>query len=307
MSLADISKKFSINRGFFDKTHPAELLGASLDEWEFKLNYDLDEIQTLDEEKIASLRESIYQEIITCLEAGKVDNSHINRFTYQIINYVDSKYGHLDRERMYLRIDRETVRSTLVTVMARVYKHGKYIYIGVDSYAIGPLRLWSAIFHGFLLIFFFLPIGLTALTSILGGFGAFLSRLASPAAAIGGLASGIVLGFIFFLYIRLFWIKFIKAIFQREDFLSALRQSFNRPIAYNSFDVDDVLMFLKILFPLVTESIRKSFQEYGIDLKDDKDYLKEIAERSVSGEITINTGGGGIFGSIFGGSNNSVK
>lgn len=307
MVLANQSNRLSINRGFFDKVHPAELLGARLGEWSIKLIYNTKENDSsLDNAKILIIRQSIYQEIISSLQGERLEDPHAKKFEYRLINYVDSKYNKQDRERIYLRIDKETIRDTLITVMCRIYKHGDFLYIAVDSYALGPLKMGSAIFQAFALIFIFIPLGISGLGSLLTGLGLLFSGV-GVLASLTALATGIGLLFVCKLYIDFFWLSVIKALFQKEGFGPALRQGFNRPVTGNSFDVDDGLMFLKILWPLMTESIKSGFSKNEIELKSLEDYLKEIAENSVNQGITVNTGGGGIIGAIFGGNNNSIE
>lgn len=307
MTLATQTKSLSINRGFFDKAHPSELLGSRLGEWSIKLIYNAKEDNgTLSDSDVDQIRQTIYREIIDSLQEGKIDDPHAKSFEYRLLNYIDSKYSSRDRERIYLRIDRETIRDTLITVMCRVYKNGDFLYIGVDSFALGPLKLWSAILQAIILFFVILPLGVTGLGSLLTGIGIMLSGV-GVLASLTTLATGLAFLFICNFYINLFWINVIKALFQKESFMSALRQGFNRPVTDNSFDVDDGLMFLKMLWPLVTSSITNGFRKNGIEFRSINDYLKEISENSVNQGITVNTGGGGIFGAIFGGNNNSVE
>lgn len=301
------SSLLNINRGFFDKAHPSELLGKSLNQWRIRLNYDLkSEVEGLESSTIQQVRADIYTEIIQRLQAGQLDDPHASKFTYRLIEYSDVKHRNQDRERIYLRIERETLRGTLTTVLFRVYKHGDYLYISADSYAIGALKFWSAAFHSLLLIIFFFALGLPAVAS----FFAMLASLSDPyTASLGlmGFFSGLGLGFLYWLYISTFWINVIKALFQSEGFLPSLRQGFYQDVTSNSFDVDDVLMFLKVLWPLIIGAIQAALAKNGIHLKTERDYLQEIAENSANQGITVNTGGGGIFGAIFGGSNNKVE
>ncbi len=81
-----------------------------------------------------------------------------------------------------------------------------------------------------------------------------------------------------------------------------LKINFPRKLTDNSFDVDDTLIFLKSLLPLIIISLRKTLKKHNLLEKDLADKLTEAIANIET--ISINTGGGGIFSSNFGRLNN---
>ncbi|MBE9033208.1 hypothetical protein IQ266_26075 [filamentous cyanobacterium LEGE 11480] len=293
------SRSQRINRGFFDKAHPAELIGKRLLGWSIRQSYNLG-VFGISNEAILGIREEIYFAIINRLASNKSLDNHTSRFQYQICCYEDIKLASVDRDRTYLKIEIETVRGTLLTILLRIHKHGEHLYIVVDSYSLGKIKPWLALIHTFILLNLFTP----PFIGTMGGLIALVTGDPNGWLIVMGLAIPIL---IFVVYFWIFWIDIVKALFQGENIVGALRQKFNKPVTDNSFDVDDVLIFLKIIWPLTTDVVERSFKNHGIESQGITDYLQEIARNSKNQGIQINTGGGGIFGSIFGGSNNSIE
>jgi hypothetical protein len=109
------------------------------------------------------------------------------------------------------------------------------------------------------------------------------------------------------LYAYWIWGDVIKGIRQGDSFLRALRQRFPKRISNNSFDVDDSLIFLKVILPLIINSTKKAFVKNNLQIKELEDYLDEISKNIQQQSFSINTGGGSIFGAIFGGQNNKIS
>lgn len=117
---------------------------------------------------------------------------------------------------------------------------------------------------------------------------------------------------IIFLYIPLiyaYWIwgDVVKGMRQGDNFLRALRQRFPKRISDNSFDIDDTLIFLKQLLPLITSATKQAFEKNDLQIKELEDYLDEISKNIQQQSFSINTGGGSIIGAIFGGRDNKIS
>jgi hypothetical protein len=153
----------------------------------------------------------------------------------KLVCYKDKKY-HQDRERLYILIRRITVRQTEIVALCRFHKNEDSLYIAVESYALGGLKLSNLVFHNLLLLFLF-----------------------QTALGIGASSGFIIVLFLPLLYAYWIWGAVIKGLRQGETFFRALRQRFPRKISDNSFDIDDTLIFLKNLLPLITKVTKETF------------------------------------------------
>jgi len=65
----------------------------------------------------------------------------------------------------------------------------------------------------------------------------------------------------------LFWITAIRNYRQEQDIGIALRQSYNRIVNGQSFNIDDILMTLKSILPLILFAVRDVLGKNGLDVK----------------------------------------
>ncbi len=284
--------KQPINRfpRLFDKEHPEELLGRWLSNCTISYNQQLPEDN---QEKIESIYRDLYFCTIQTVNSWIQSQERINEKTsLRYISYEDEKYQS-DRERNYIIVRRITVRQTEIVSLCRFFKSNDGLYIGVDYYILGKLKWLTVIFHNLVLLFL-LQSSLIPIASV-AAFNGFL-----------GFLSMIIFLFIPMLYAYWIWGDVIKGMRQGENFLRALRQRFPKRISDNSFDIDDTSNFLKKLTPLITSSIKEALKKNGIETKEIIDYLDEISNKSMEQNFSVNTGGGNIIGSIFGGRNGRI-
>lgn len=273
---------------FLDKEHPEELLGQWLSAFTISLNQQLPD-DSLD--KIEAINRDLYNCSIQTVNAWIKTQTDINEKTIlKFIDYEDQKYKS-DRDRKYILVRRVTVRKTEVVALCRFHKSKDSLYLAVDCYILGNLQWVKLIFHNVVLLFLFI----SSLT-LIGLFNGFL-----------GFLSWIIFLFIPLLYTNWIWGGVIKGIRQGDDFFRALRQRFPKRISDNSFDIDDTLIFLKKLFPLITNATKQAFKKNDLQIKELDDYLDEISKNTKNQGLSINMGGGSIFGSIFGGQNNKIS
>lgn len=63
------------------------------------------------------------------------------------------------------------------------------------------------------------------------------------------------------------WIDVIRGFYHHKDINRAIREVFNHFPSDESFNTDDILMFLKSILPIVVESIEEVFKENGINIE----------------------------------------
>jgi hypothetical protein len=285
----------AINRfpRLFDKEHPEELLGRWLKYQVISLNQQLPEDS---QDKIQSIYNDLYYCTIKTVNSWIKDQQpRIHETTIlKYIAYQDQKYQLTDRERHYILVRRITVRQTEIVSLCRFHKSNDSLYIGVDSFALGKLQWISLILHNLILLFLF-----QGSMSIIGFIASINGSL--------GFLSLIIFLFIPLIYAYWIWGDVVKGIRQGDNFLRALRQRFPKRISDNSFDIDDTLIFLKQILPLIINATKQAFEKNGLQIKELEDYLDEISKNIQQQSFSINTGGGNIIGAIFGGRDNKIS
>ncbi|NES92960.1 MAG: hypothetical protein F6K13_29140 [Okeania sp. SIO2B9] len=205
-----------------------------------------------------------------------------------------------DRERWVIRILHETPRQTIISTLCRFYTNGTNLYIGIDSYFIGRLKIWSLVFHTVLLFFF----GLWFLIGIITNIGTIFLVITDPM-LIASFFMTILFMIIPGLYLYLSWFPVAKAMLDGESFMAALKHRFNDNQFQNMFDEDDVLTYLKSLLPFILQRLKVVLKEYGIEDQDVYKKLDGIIAGIENQQISFNNSGV-MFGVQFG-NNNSQK
>lgn len=292
-----------INRSrFFDIQHPEERLGVWVKNGFISLTYPIP--QDIIENPNLNLYSDLYIKTIEALnswcEKEKTIKSGEKTFL-DYVSYEDKEYRRKDKYRGYILVKRITVRRTEIVSLCRFYQNINSIYVRVDSYILGEID-FIKIFYLYGIISFLLvkylitPIIIALFTVIFIGF--FNQSLAL---FIFILILGVVL-----LLSRWIWGYIIKGKQKEDDFYTTLRRCLPNKISDNSFDFDDSTIFLKTVLPLITDAIKDALKENGLENKEIEDYLNEISKNLKNPSFSINTGGGDILGSIFGGSNNRM-
>ncbi|NEQ63878.1 MAG: hypothetical protein F6K53_43955 [Moorea sp. SIO4A1] len=235
-----------------------------------------------DQDKLKNVRINLYEELYLILKKSKIKDTYLNKLLkVRIVNYIDKKYENKDRDRLYIEILLNTIRNTKITTLCRCLIQGNNLYIAADSYALGRLNKTQLILN---LIILLLIILIPSLFNIF--------------------VISIILAI---LYLLLFWIKFFRALSQKESFLSALRINFHKNLSSNDFDLDDSFMHLKTIMPLIISAIQEVLEKNKMLEPDLKQYLDQTLKNISSQTININTQGGSIIGAILGGKNNAIN
>jgi hypothetical protein len=265
-----IPKRF--RRNFFDRQDPFEAAGVVMRRFTFSGNYELppgESPQTVADE----IRSEIHADVAANPAAAQFD----------VVDFNDARFRH-EPGRRFLVLHTTTIRRTPVTINVYFQSYGSRLYYSVRSYAVPRLSLLK-LASGLLLSLGFLPYTL-------------------PFLLVGSL-----LGPLFFVIPLLFSAVLFAAIFRTftrsivagDRFSIALRKQFPGPLDRGTFDDDDIIGFLKINLSMTLGVISRVLEQHGVSTEELRTIIQNLHTTN------INTGGGGIFGAIFGGSGNSVS
>ncbi|MDJ0599764.1 MAG: hypothetical protein QNJ37_13090 [Crocosphaera sp.] len=254
-----LKAKNKVFNGFLDITDPGEFLGRELSNFSISLNYPIsNELK----DRLPVIQQGFYEKIVE-----KLDQESFGNTKYHVIDYQDSKVYN-ESPRKYLKIEYSTARSTQVTTLTRCLIHGDNLYIALDSYVLGGLKIKALIIQ-----------------TVISFLSLYLATIFPP------------LSILVFVYLYFTWIDVFRATRQKPGLMYGLRCKFNKSLDLGLFNTDDTLMFLKSLLPIVTSTVREVFRSNGIPLEGIEDLLKNI-EHKVSGQSVSIEAGGNI--SLFG-------
>lgn len=255
------------NRGIFDRNDPAEAIGVNLPG--FSLYHLYSDIEA---DKAKDICQEVYSRVLAALKTQTPEHAKSVK-----IKYAD--YQHKDEEgpRDYIVVTRETPRGTRATILVRCLSYGNNVYLGIDSYLLGSLDkiallrrvLYSLVPFAFLLcpLLFVIP---SILVSAMAGPFAQQSSLTDSLQPIGICAVPILIFALFF------WTDVIRGLSQHGNLVLALRESFNNIPDTETFNLDDVFMFLKSVLPIILFSVRDVFQENGLDIKTLDNFISTV-------------------------------
>ena len=294
-----------INRGFFDKEHPEVNLG------EWMRRYTVSHLSNLKVEETNKI-ENIIQDLYTITYDNLVNyiSNTDEKAIVKVIKYKDKEVPN-DKERLYISIKIRTIRRTEITTLCRFYKSNNQIYIGLDSYALGKLNWFMFIGLNLLWLIILIPTLFALLGLIIADLATLFYGLQSFSI---GLLFTTLFSFIFKIILSLpgiflgvwIWGDIIRGLNQKESLERAIRQRFHKTVSTNSFDLDDILIYLKTVIPLVLNSNIKAFEKNGINVKDTNDYLIKLVEEIQNvrpNNLTVN---GNVNGTIFGDQKNQM-
>ncbi|MDQ1294240.1 MAG: hypothetical protein QG608_2123 [Actinomycetota bacterium] len=268
---AEVQEEFN---GPLQPRDPADLLGIRLDG--FALNY----VQPLPSALVPraeQLRSDIYLRLRQNLT--QAPGARLNSLS---VDYSDEKVRY-EESRRYIRVQMRTVRDTQVTTLFRCYTAGPYLYVAADSYRLGGLRISALVLRLLVTLMLFV--------------------WALPA-AIFTFGSSLVFFAVFFWWS---WRTVVRGAMSGRT-ADALRSVFPKTAKESSFDLDDILIYLKTLMPSITASFRESCAHHGVDLTSIDEAIVELNKKISSTEpATVINNYGSIKGSIFGGSRNAVR
>lgn len=325
----DNKADYSINKNFLDEENPEELRGFWLKSFSFSFNKKL---ALKDKSDLENVTDILYKGVNEKLQEYKTIDPYFHEgLNFRIINYKDEQYKN-DRDRLYLQMEWETIRKTQITTMLRFFLNGDNLYIANDFYALGRINKISLGFHlmilAYILLFLIIPflffiiflvpwLILSGIQDLANG-GLFLSILLPillPNLLYMLFLMILLTIAIWYLYFR--WIKFIKALFNgkstfkesisKRSIIHALQVNFPQDIQSNTFDLDDTYMFIKSIYPLVISSLEETLGKDNMLGENERKFFEFFKENIKTQTITVNTGGGGIIGSVIGGGNNTMN
>jgi hypothetical protein len=261
----------SFGGGFLDRDDPLEGAGIFLNGFSFASSYpvDPDKHQTI----IQQLFGNVY---------GHVHGNTIPGTEVQVVDFDDVRTGRGESARRYVLIDRETQRSTRMSVFATFRSYGDYLYVSVDSYVLPPLALGRPILL-LLLIYFIMK----SATQLLGMF------------------SGSAVLFLWMVVLSvLAWNHrgVLRSMRAGDSFVMALRRKYHSHGYSGTFNADDVLMHFKSTTLMIVEAMQGVFEKNDIPL----DLLNRVRE-NINMSASINVSGGilNFIGNLVGGSGNN--
>jgi hypothetical protein len=275
------------NRGFFDRTDPFQNIGENIPNLSMYHLYS-----NIDQNKIPEIRTTIYNRII-----NKVTNSLPDKTSIELISFADKKLEHIEGSRDYIIITNETPRKTRSTIAIRCLSYGGNLYLGVDSFALGSTnqrnfiaRIYFSIIPLAILIgIFFCLILQQIATAITQSVGPYMSRgpSALPSTALSLFITALCSIPLIYILIML-WIDVIRGFYHHKDINRAIREVFNHFPSDESFNTDDILMFLKSILPIVVESIEEVFKENGINIEALEQFRSTIQNITNISETFVN-------------------
>ncbi len=276
-SLTSIKRYF--HRHFFDKLDPAQRMGTHFPAFSvFHLYSDIDQ------QKTHAVCKSVYERIIN--KVCKDIPSHIK---VELVSFADKKLESLEGSRDYIVITRTTARGTRSTIIVRCFPYGRNIYLALDSYALGTLNYQHLIVRIYASIIPFILL-LCPILCILGNL--FQSIVSTGRLAPDHITSSFLqLSFCIIpigILIVFMWLDLIRGFFYHRNLRIALRESFNSFAEDESFNADDVFMFLKSILPIVIESIQQVFKENNIDIRMLEDFARVVNNINNINETFIN-------------------
>jgi hypothetical protein len=268
-------KEFS--RDFFDRQDPTEGIGELIIPFSFSSIYD----EVDKDSKLSEICAELYDKVLAKLKSGDLGKD----VQVDVIDYKDAKQGGKESPRKYLAITRETNRKTRITILARFLPYGNKLYVGVDSFVLGNTNWLKIIGTIALTLLPFICYLFTFLPAIIQNM---VSSLTNPFGG-GGQSSDFGQTFLLILQytcccvfpwlifaVMFFWLNTVRNFRHEGNLLLGLRQSFNQILNIRSFNIDDILMTLKSVLPLILSSIREVFEKHDLPVKSLDEFAASI-------------------------------
>lgn len=247
--------------------------------------YSLYQTYAISSPKAENLCERLYDFV-----SGKVQTRSLGDAKAQLIIYQDEI--HRKDQRKYIVVTRDTVRDTRATVFIRFLEYGDNLYLGIDTYVLGGLN--SFLFNLTFFITIVLPLGTFPIAYD------YFKNESGIEAAQSFLFSFL---FLFSIVFLASWWNFINYFLKCGSINLALRQAFPGGLNSGSFNLDDIIMFVKSTLHISTRAIRIIFKEEGLPVESLDAFVQNINNIN-----NISTSGGGmyLYNSAIG-ANNSVN
>jgi len=265
MSASVQQKAFS--RDFFDRQDPTEGIGELIIPFSFSSIYD----EVDKDSKLSEICVELYEKVLEKLRSGDLGKD----IQFEIFDYKDAKQSGKESARRYLTITRETNRKTKITILARFLPYGNKLYVGVDSFVLGNTNWLKFIGTIALTLLPFICYIFTIMPTI-------IENMVANFNPFGGGSQNGSIGQTFMLILQytcccifpwiifavgFLWLNTIRNFRHEGNLLLGLRQSFNQILNSRSFNIDDVLMTLKSVLPLILGSVIEVFEKHGLPVK----------------------------------------
>lgn len=145
-SSSSVSDIKVFNRDILDIRDPLEFAGAR------QHNFCIAQTYEVDKEQLPNICNELYSHV---LEKLRVES--VGKVSVKINKYLDANLQEKEGPRPYIVVSYETSRSTRCNMFIRFLPFGDNLYIGVDSYVLGPLNWWDIILR---LILTLIPLGI---------------------------------------------------------------------------------------------------------------------------------------------------
>jgi hypothetical protein len=220
--------------------------------------------------QVKHICEGLYQHLIEQISKRNLGDARFRVVTYREDSTGFSQNEYDNQERTYILITRDTLRSTRATILVRFLTYGDNLYVGVDTYVLGKLNLVSFILKIFL-------------TVIIPWFAI------APLSFFPGI--NILLWLLYLCLIAFTWRGLIQRVLQVGDLGTALRLEFNKALDLGSFNLDDVVMFVKSTLHTTVTSIRDTFEKEGLPVESLDAFVQSINVNNISQNFTGSVGG----------------
>ena len=256
----NVSREIYLGSNPSDISDPADGAGTELPAFRLYQTYHVGK------DKAHRICQKLYERVFQQVNNGSLGSAkprlikYIERFFVPISNY-DEVYEHTE-SRKYIVITLDTSQDIRTTIFMRFLNYGDYLYLGVDAYLLGKVR-WRVVIKkifisAITLISFLLIKSLTYNQYILKQNGDLLDFTG-------------VFWWFYIIFIIFFWWELVRRIsqnfkIQQKNFslMFALRQAFQGSLNLNSFNVDDVMAFLKSTLQTGVMAVRDVLNEEGL-------------------------------------------
>lgn len=280
-----VSKVVPIGK-IFQLTDPSDGAGTELREFRLYQTYQVDR------SRVDEICQKLYKRVFEKVNTGSLGDAKPRLIKY-VQDFSDPSGRTNADERTYIVVTRDTLRNTRATAFMRFHSYGEHLYLGIDAYALGGVRWGAVIRKCFVTIVSFILFNL---------FQGFVQSLTSSAYSRNYSSSGTSSdpsGFfwlLFLVFILFFWWEAFRRIIQNKgEILFSLRQAFRSFSDFGTFNIDDVLMFLKPTLHTAVLAVRDVLKEEGLPVKSLDDFAQNI---NVNQTFTGSVGGVSATGSV---------
>lgn len=268
----------------FQLTDPSDGAGTELQEFRLYQTYQVER------SRVHPICQKLYKRVFEQITTGSLGDAKPRLIKY--VQQFDGSSGRtITDQRTYIVVTRDTLRNTRATAFMRFHAYGEHLYLGIDAYALGGVK-WGALIRKC-----FTTIALFVVFTLLLGF------VYSSSGAVYDPNVFVWLIFIFLAFIFFFWWETVRRIIQNKgNILLSLRQAFRSFSDFGTFNVDDVLMFLKPTLHTAVLAVRDVLKEEGLPVETLDAFAQNInVNQTFTGAV------GAVVGNVEGNVNSPVQ